>query len=151
MKEGWRINNNGLRRLRKGQAEEIVQKYSDLPYKSSWIIEEKDQILFDSTAGSSCTTYINLVKQLPLNINNKSGVAIAYVPICHFEDILTSNLNSETIMVLDENYNVVGHSDFSNIGKDFSNQSFISELSSFKNDNGQYDVSSKWKRLQGYL
>ena len=88
LKEGWRINNNGLRRLEKGQAEEIVQKYSHLPYKSSWIIEEKDEILFDSATGSSCTAYINLVKQLPLNINNKSGIAIAYIPICHFTDIV---------------------------------------------------------------
>ena len=140
LKEGWRINNNGLRRLEKGQAEEIVQKYNHLPYKSSWLIEEKDQILFDSATGSSCTAYITLVKQLPLNINNKSGIAIAYIPICHFTDILTSNLNSETIMVLDENNRVVGHSDFANINNDFSNQSFISELSSFKDDNGQYDV-----------
>lgn len=140
LKEEWRINNNGLRRLETGQAEEILQQYADLPYKSSWVVEDKDQFLFDSAEGASCTSYINLVKQLPLSINNKSGLAIAYIPLCHFTDILTSNLDSETIMVLDENYNVVGHSDFANINKSFANQSFVSELASLEEDKGQYNV-----------
>ena len=115
--EGWRINNNGLRRLEPGKAEELINRYSNLSYMSSWIIEDKDDIFFDSTANSSCKTYINLVKKLPFNSNDKSGLAIAYIPICYFENLLTNNLESETIMVLDENYHVVGHSDFSNIGE----------------------------------
>ena len=91
---------------------------------------------------SSCKTYINLVKQLPLNSNDKSGIAIAYIPICHFENLLMNNLDSETIMVLDENYHVVGHSDFSNIGEDFSNRPFTAELSSQKKNVGQYNASN---------
>ena len=53
---------------------------------------------------TSCNHYINLVKKLPLNSNKKTGIAIAYVPVCDFTDMLTSHLDSETLMVLDENY-----------------------------------------------
>jgi YesN/AraC family two-component response regulator len=141
-KEGWRINNNGLRRLKPGQAEELIDRYGHLSYTSSWIIEDKKDIFFDSTANSSCKTYINLVKQLPLTSNDKSGIAIAYIPICYFENLLKNNLDSETIMVLDENYQVVGHSDFSNIGEDFSNRPFTAELSSQKGNVGQYNASN---------
>ena len=49
-KEGWRINNNGLRRLKPGQAEELIDRYHHLSYMSSWIIEDKDEVFFDSTA-----------------------------------------------------------------------------------------------------
>ena len=54
-------------------------------------------------------------------------------------------------MVLDENYHVVGHSDFSNIGKDFSNRPFTAELSSQKKNVGQYNASNDGKRLQSDL
>ena len=33
LEQGWRINNNGLRRLEEGQADAIIQKYASLPYK----------------------------------------------------------------------------------------------------------------------
>lgn len=136
----WRINNNGLRRLEDGEKEEIIEKYSHLPYKSSWLVEQKEDVLFDSNAGSSCASFISLVKQLPLNISHKTGIAIAYIPICDFKDILTSKLESETIMVIDEYGNVVGHSDFSKIGKNLSSMPFLSELSSNTEDVGQYNV-----------
>ena len=139
--QGWRINNNGLRRLEEGQADAIIEKYSSLPYKSSWIIEKEEQVLFDSSEGNSCNHYINLVKKLPLNSNKKTGIAIAYVPVCDFTDMLTSHLDSESLMVLDEDYNVITHSDHEKIGTNFSNQSFISELNVHPNDKGQYDIA----------
>ena len=36
-KEGWRINNNGLRRLEPGKAEELIDRYSNLSYMSTWM------------------------------------------------------------------------------------------------------------------
>ncbi|WP_203247592.1 helix-turn-helix domain-containing protein [Sporosarcina beigongshangi] len=141
LEQGWRINNNGLRRLKEGQADEIIQRYASLPYKSSWIIEKEDQVLFDSSDGNSCNHYINLVKKLPLNSNQKTGIAIAYVPICDFTAMLASHLESESLMVLDENYTVIAHSDSEQIGANFSSQSFISKLSEQQKNNGQYDIA----------
>ncbi|WP_342504809.1 helix-turn-helix domain-containing protein [Sporosarcina sp. FSL K6-2383] len=141
LEQGWRINNNGLRRLGEGQANDIIEKYSDLPYKSSWIIEKEDQVLYDSSEGNSCNHYISLVKKLPLNSNKKTGIAIAYVPVCDFTDMLTSHLESESLMVLDENYTVIAHSDSKEIGTNFSSQSFISELNELQNNKGQYDIA----------
>src|SRR5699024_533873 len=111
-----------------------------LPHKSSWIVEKKDEVIFDSSAGNSCEAYISLVKQLPLNSNSITGISIAYIPVCNFSDILTKNLESETVMVLDENYQVVGHSNFSNIGKDFSNESFTANLNDSDEEVGQFNI-----------
>ncbi|AOV08607.1 helix-turn-helix domain-containing protein [Sporosarcina ureilytica] len=139
--EGWRLNNNGLKRIETSHTENIIEKYSSLPYKSSWLLEKKEQILFDSSEGTNCDFYINLVKKLPLNANYKGGIAIAYIPICDFNNILASNLDSETIIVLDENDVVVAHSDLSNIGDDLSDAPFIIELNAIKSDFGQYDLT----------
>ena len=63
------------------------------------------------------------------------------MPVCDFTDMLTSHLDSESLMVLDENYNVIAHSDHEQIGTNFSSQSFISELNALHNDHGQYDIA----------
>lgn len=140
LEKEWRINNNGLKKLEEKQIEQIISNYSTLPYKSSWILENKEQILLDSSEGTDCQFHINLVKQLPLNTTQKSGIAVAYIPICDFDKILASNLESETIFVLDENDIVIGHSDSSKVGEDFSKLPFIVQLNESKNIFGQYDI-----------
>lgn len=135
----WRINNNGLRRLNNEEIDEIIERYFATPSYSYWMIEEKNDILFDST-GSSCNYYITLVKQLPLISNNKGGVSVAYIPICYFQELLQPNSSSESIMVLDENYYVVGHSDFNQIGENFSRKSYVQLLNSQQEDLGQFDI-----------
>lgn len=137
----WRINNNGLRRLKDDQYEDLMNKYLSLPNNSTWKLEMKNEVLFDSNASSMCSAYISLVKQLPLNSSHKTGLSIAYLPICNFTDILTTNEESEEFMVLDEDFQVIGHSDFSNIGRDFSQETFTSKLSSLDVDVGQFDIT----------
>src|SRR5690625_1632575 len=92
--QGWRINNNGLRRLNKKDVDHITQQYFSLPSKSYWTIEKETDILFDST-GSSCNYYLSLIKQLPLISTDKSGLSVAYIPICYFKEILQPNSSSE--------------------------------------------------------
>jgi len=118
-----------------------MEKYYYLPNKSSWVIQNKNDILFDMNPGSSCSAYLSLVKQLPLNAYVKTGIGIAYIPICNFSDLFTGNLDSETIIVINENNQVVGHSDFDNIGNDFSNQSLITTLTSYEEPNGQFNIT----------
>ena len=141
LNEGWRINNQGIQRLTDEETETIRSNYLSSISNSSWKIERKNDVLFNSTADSTCEAYISLVKQLPLTAIEKEGVAIAYIPVCSFRDILTQNLESETIAVLDENYTVVGHSDFDNIGTDFSNEPFVTKLDKMTEDVGQYDIT----------
>src|SRR5690625_154772 len=141
LNEGWRINNQGLQRLTDAEIETVRSKYLSSINNSSWRIERKDDVLFNSNADSTCEAYISLVKQLPLTANEKKGVSIAYIPVCSFKDILTQNLESETIAVLDENYTVIGHSDFENIGTDFSNEPFVTKLDKMTEDVGQYDIA----------
>src|SRR5690625_1010526 len=141
LEKGWRINNNGLRRLQIQETNDVIDKYYSSPSKSTWIIQNEEDILFDSNPGSSCSSYLSLVKQLPLNSYTKTGVGVAYIPICNFSDILSGNLDSATIIVLNENNQVVGHSDFGNIGSDFSTLAFVTTLRSYEDPNGQFNIT----------
>src|SRR5699024_6344024 len=107
----------------------ITDQYFSLPSKSHWTLEHASDILFDSV-GSSCNYYFSLVKQLPLISTDKSGLSIAYIPTCHFKEILQQNSNSESIMILDENYKIVGHSEYDSIGENLSDKRLIDTLKS---------------------
>jgi YesN/AraC family two-component response regulator len=142
LRENWLINNKSLRRLTSEQNKEINDKYLSLPNRSTWVLDKKDDSLFDSESdvSSSCTFHINLVKQLPLNSVNKTGVSVATIPICKFSGILSQNSELETTVILDEKFHVIGHSDFGNIGKDFSNEDFIKSLLTVDHHSGQYNL-----------
>jgi len=139
--EGWRINNQGLRRLTEDETEHIQDTYLSTLNNSRWQIERREDVLFDSNADSTCEAFISLTKQLPLTSRDKKGVSVAYIPICSFKDILTKNSQSETVVVLDDSNQVIGHSDFEKIGEDFSNEPFVSTLSTLSEKIGQYDIS----------
>src|SRR5690625_1704956 len=141
LEKGWRINNNGLRRLQIQETNDVIDKYYSSPSKSTWIIQNEEDILFDSNPGSSCKSYLSLVKQLPLNSYTKAGVGVAYIPICNFSEILTGNLDSEEITVLNEMNQVVGHSVFDHIGNDFSNESLVEILNTYEEPNGQFNIT----------
>ncbi|MFC4321365.1 helix-turn-helix domain-containing protein [Litchfieldia salsa] len=142
LRENWMINNKSLRRLTSEQNKEIHDKYLTLANRSTWVLDKKEDQLFDSKsdAAGSCAFHINLVKQLPLNSVNKTGVSVASIPICKFAGILSQNSELETTVILDEKFQVIGHSDFSNIGKDFSNKDFIKSLLTLDHHSGQYNL-----------
>lgn len=136
----WRINNSGLRRLKKDDVEHVIEHYFSLPRKSYWMLEKESSILFDS-ARSNCNFYLSLIKQLPLISTEKSGLSVAYIPVCHFKEILQPNSVSETIMILDENNRIIGHSDFNHIGSYLSDKPLIETLKSQDENHGQYNIT----------
>jgi YesN/AraC family two-component response regulator len=140
LRENWLINNNGLQRLTSEQNKEINEKYLSLPNRSTWVLEKKDNVLFESETVGKCTYHINLIKQLPLNSVNKTGVSVATIPICKFSSILSQNSEIETTIILDEKFQVIGHSDYGNIGKNFSNEDFIISLIDLDHNTGQYNM-----------
>ncbi|OLS35552.1 helix-turn-helix domain-containing protein [Bacillus sp. MRMR6] len=140
--ENWLINNKGLQRLTMEQNKEINDKYMSQPNRSTWVLDKKADDLFDSESegSGSCTYHINLIKQLPLNSVTKTGVSVATIPICTFSGILSQNSELETTIILDEKFQVIGHSNFGNIGKDFSNEDFTKSLLAIDTNSGQYDM-----------
>ena len=137
--QGWRINNSGLKKISQDDIDHITDQYFSLPSKSYWTLEHSNDVLFDSV-GSSCNYYFSLVKQLPLISTDKSGLSIAYIPTCHFKEILQQNANSESIMILDENYKIVGHSDYDSIGGNLSDKHLLDTLKAQDENNGQYEI-----------
>ncbi|MBD1379400.1 response regulator transcription factor [Metabacillus arenae] len=140
LQENWIINNSGLQRLNTTQAKEIQNNYLSLPTKSTWLMEKKNKLLFNPDVNESCTYHMNLVKQLPLNSVRKTGVAVATIPICEFSTITSQNLDVETTVILNEEFQVVGHSTFKNIGKDFSNHELIKNLQNIEQRSGQFNM-----------
>ncbi len=138
----WRINNNGLRRLNEEHLDAVQDTYLSIPGKSNWIIEPKKSILFDNNEGSNCSYFFSLVKELPVNTANKTGLSVAYIPICHFKDILTKNLESETIIILDEKNKIIAHSDFKWIGKPFSEEEVVTHLADKEELAGQFNLEN---------
>lgn len=138
--ENWIINNSGLRRLNNEQATEINRNYLSLPTKSMWVLEKKNELLFNQDANESCMYHMNLVKQLPINSVRKTGVAVATIPICEFSSITSQNLDLEETVILNEKFEVVGHSKNKNIGKNYSNHKLIQNLQGIKQQSGQFNM-----------
>src|SRR5699024_9582489 len=76
--EGWRINNQGLRRLTEDETEHIKDTYLSTLNNSRWQIERREDVLFDSTADSTCEAFICLYNQLPINSSDKKSDSVTY-------------------------------------------------------------------------
>lgn len=140
LKQNWIINNNGLQRLNTEQINDINSQYLSLSTKSTWIMDKKNKLFLDSETNDSCKYHMNLVKQLPLNSVTKTGVAVAVIPICEFSTITSQNLDLEETVILNEKFQVVGHSTPENIGEDFSNHNLIQKLQSTESQSGQFNI-----------
>ncbi|WP_088102803.1 helix-turn-helix domain-containing protein [Halalkalibacter urbisdiaboli] len=139
LQHDWLINNNGYGRLTKKHVDSISD-YMNLPTKSSWLLEERNNIIFNSDLKNTCPYYINLVKKLPLDSSYKTGLAVANIPTCELTPFIASNIDIESIIILDEDLNVVGHSDKSFIGQDFSEVEYINSLDNSKRA-GQFNTA----------
>ncbi|WP_456276438.1 helix-turn-helix domain-containing protein [Bacillus sp. AK128] len=141
LQKNWLINNTGLQRLDEDQIDEIHSKYLSLPTKSAWVLERKNTDLFDTENEDSCSYHINLVKQLPLNSVNKTGVAVATIPICKISDIFSQHSELETTIILDEKLQVIGHTvPGGHMGKDFSNEEYVKNLMESSQSSGQFNM-----------
>ncbi len=140
LEENWVINNSGLQWLNGKQAEKINRNYLSLPIKSTWVMEKKNKLLFNPDMAESCMYHMNLVKQLPLNSVRKTGIAVATIPICEFSNITSQNLDLEETVILNEKFEVVGHSIQQNIGKNFSNHELIKNLQKIEQQSGQFNM-----------
>ncbi|WP_223701489.1 helix-turn-helix domain-containing protein [Sutcliffiella deserti] len=140
LQEKWAINNQGLQRLTKEENDEIYQTYITDPEGASWVLEEKDKTVFTNSRSSSCSYHINLVKHLPFTSSNKTGMAIAKIPACTFNEIMAQQPETETTIILDDKFQVVGHSNFSQISDDFSEFEYLNQLRDADDKAGQFNV-----------
>src|SRR5690625_6315293 len=49
LEKGWRINNNGLRRLQIQETDDVIDKYYSSPSKSTWIIQDRKSTRLNSS------------------------------------------------------------------------------------------------------
>ncbi|MED3647645.1 helix-turn-helix domain-containing protein [Halalkalibacterium halodurans] len=140
----WLMNNWGLQRITKKEIEDHFQRYFELPVNSTWIYEvDTWGSEFNEELANSCSTQMNLVKKLPLNSNQKTGLAIASIPACSVNKILSENSQNEAFFVLDEQYRPVGYHNLSILEDDLlSDGTLIEALAAQQtaNGNGQFSL-----------
>ncbi|WP_339147502.1 MULTISPECIES: AraC family transcriptional regulator [unclassified Sutcliffiella] len=139
LQEKWAINNQGLQRLTLEENEKIHQTYIANPKGAAWVLEENNENVFTNSR-SSCSYNINLVKHLPFTSSNKTGLAIARIPACTFNEIMGQKPETETTIVLDDKYQVVGHSSFNKISDDLSELDYLNELKAAEDKSGQFNI-----------
>ncbi|MCT8139615.1 AraC family transcriptional regulator [Anaerobacillus sp. CMMVII] len=124
----WVINNRGLYRTNPTEINQEFAQYFDLPLSSMWILDNNNLVMQESPYRDSCTYNVSLVKKLPLNFSTKNGLAIVSIPTCNLAKVLSGDSETETLMILDNDYRIIAHNNLSLIGESFSNERFISEI-----------------------
>ncbi|CAG9620947.1 helix-turn-helix domain-containing protein [Sutcliffiella rhizosphaerae] len=140
LQERWAINNQGLQRLTDEENTEIYHRYVEEPQGAAWVLEKNEETLFTNSRSNTCTYHLNLVKHMPFTSSNKTGMAIAKIPACSFNDIIAVQPETETTIILDDKFQVVGHSNFSQISDDFSELDYLNQLKSTEEKTGQFNV-----------
>ncbi|WP_114351522.1 AraC family transcriptional regulator [Saliterribacillus persicus] len=135
----WLINNDGLVNLEQTDYEKINSQYLSLPQKSTWVMEEADEIGFENATKKSCSHYINLVKRLPLLSSTTEGMISALIPSCELTEIMGQNTDSESFLILDGDNQTIAHSNTTYIGEDGYIPNALYEKIDRSADEGQFE------------
>lgn len=136
LEQQWLMNNDGLRNLDHLDIEMQFSDYFQSPSNTYWILERKSSLVSENSIEESefkenlppCGYSIKLVKQLPLITSKKTGLSIVSIPSCYLANILTSGSANENIMILDNQFRVLAHSDISLIGKSYADVPLIEKV-----------------------
>lgn len=139
--QNWLMNNNGLVRLELEQTKRMADYYFSFPGTSMWLLEEYDHIQVQHSVRRTSQYYINLVKKLPLLSTNKTGLISVLIPSHSLTDSMGHSLESESFLVLDENQQIISHSNPEYIGNDFIIPEQINERLTQKTGEGQFDYT----------
>jgi AraC-like DNA-binding protein len=139
--ENWIVKNSGLYRIHQYPPAEELVDYFNLPTHTSW--ELTTQNLFigeDPDQAGLCPYNISLIKQLPVKKSHKHSLAFANIPACSIAEIINYDEDSEEVMIVNEQSQIMVHSDPAMIGKYLSDTGYFNESHHFTNQSGQFDT-----------
>lgn len=128
LEHNWMVKNSGLYRLDEYEFGEQIASLIDYPDDRSWVLSPSEWYYSEESASNiPCHYTVSLVKKLPVNSLSKTGVVLANIPACSFQDNqqFEAEENSE-LMILDEQFRIIMHDNLELIGKPLSATGYIS-------------------------
>lgn len=137
----WYLQNSGLYRFDEvPQYEQLLQQFN-LPANSNWRLYPSSLFYNKENDYSGCEYNISLVKKLPVQSFEKTGLTFANIPTCRIADMILSDHQSEEMIILDENHHILVHRDPDWIGKSIADTGFVDSLETLASNQGQFEAT----------
>lgn len=113
----WVINNRGLYRFNEYASKDgILTLMNQSEKRTFWTLLPSNTLGSSDTQSYGCSYTVALVKKMPLHTSEKRGVAIATMPSCSLSAMLEEPSGAREVMLLDEQFRIIAHSDPGKIG-----------------------------------
>jgi YesN/AraC family two-component response regulator len=103
----WYIDNSGFFPLQDIRNRDLFLRLFDQSIHSGWILEKAYSSGNPSEISHACPQNMNLIKKLPLNATQKTGLVVVSIPSCELNRWFSFDNDYESIYVLDENRNMI--------------------------------------------
>ncbi len=138
----WMIKNSGIYRLNQYAYSSQLKKMIDTEGDGAWALLPSYWFLSEENASNpDCNYTISLVKKLPTIGPDKYGMALANLSACSLGQFVQYDLEDfASVMILDDQYRILFHSDPSMIGKSVMSTGFV-QYGSLAAPIGQFDAT----------
>ena len=119
-RHNWLIKNSGLYAFDQYTYMDELVKLMHLPDNTTWLLTPSYLFYSEEFARNTalCPYNITLVKQLPANSLDTYGLALATIPTCSLYEMVQQNIDSSSnVIVYDDQYNILIHTDQALIGQ----------------------------------
>ncbi len=115
----WMIKNSGLYAFDQYPYRDELARLADTVDGGGWRLTPADWFYSEEATGAAgCGNNISLVKKLPSAGSEQYGLALANIPVCSMLELLKQDSGADSgIMIIDEQYRILLHSDEALIGQ----------------------------------
>ncbi|MFC4598322.1 helix-turn-helix domain-containing protein [Cohnella hongkongensis] len=118
VRQNWMVKNSGLYPFDRYEQHEALLGLMNGGVKESWELYPSRWFYSEESASSiGCPYTLSLTKKLPVNGLETHGFAMANIPACSLQALLSGENPADTTLVLDESYRILAHPDPSLIGR----------------------------------
>lgn len=140
--ENWMIKNSGLYRLNEYKDHAQLTNLLNVPDNTSWVLNPSSWFYSEESVNASkCSYSISLIKKLPTSKLHKYGLAMANIPACSLQDVISTDTPPlDSIIVIDENNRILLHPENELIGMPVEKSGFteIALISDDARPSGQF-------------
>jgi AraC-like DNA-binding protein len=118
-RHNWLVKNSGLYALEQYPYVNELSRLAEDKNGSGWMLTPAEWFYSEEAAGTAgCAYNISLVKKLPATGSDQFGLALANIPACSLLELIVQDAGVDSgMMILDEQYRILLHSDQAIIGK----------------------------------
>ncbi|MHA7964113.1 helix-turn-helix domain-containing protein [Paenibacillus sp. CAU 1782] len=118
-RHNWLVKNSGLYAFDQYAYRNELGRLAEDKDASGWMLTPAEWFYSEEAAGTAgCAYNISLVKKLPATGTDQYGLALANIPACSLLELIAQDAEAGSgMMIMDEQYRILLHSDQSLIGK----------------------------------